>query len=206
MLDAMKRCHCKTSDRLHASSAYGPAPRGRRRATLVFSFVAFSLVELVIVVVIIGIIASIAIPRISSSAAGSNEAALKADLMTLRNTIDRYAAEHNGVFPGAATDGIGGAANSAPALVNQLTKFSNAQGQVSLTQDPGYRFGPYLRRLPPLPVGDNRDSSDVAIDTSNSPPVVTTGAEGWVYNPLKGEIIANSDHANRDNTRAYDEY
>lgn len=202
----MKRCHRETPNGLRVPYAYGPAPRGRRRAALPFPRFAFSLVELVIVVVIIGIIAAIAIPRISSGAAASDEAALKADLTTLRNSIDRYAAEHNGTFPGAANDGIGGAATSAPAFVNQLTKFSNAQGQVSLSQDPAYRFGPYLRRVPPLPVGDNRDNSEVAIDTSNSPPVVTTGSEGWVYNPVQGEIIANSDRANRANTRAYDEY
>jgi len=40
----------------------------------------------------------------------------------------------------------------------------------------------------------------------NSPPVVTAGTEGWVYNPGFGEIIANSDDANNANTRAYDEY
>ncbi len=202
----MKRCHYKTSHGLRVPYAYGPAPHGRRRAAQLIPLFAFTLVELVIVVVIIGILASIAVPRISSGAAASNESALKADLTTLRNSIDRYAAEHNGAFPGAAGDGIGGTANSAPAFVNQLTKFSNAQGQVSLTQGPAYPFGPYLRRVPPLPVGDNRDNSDVAIDAANSPPVVTTGSEGWVYNPVKGEIIANSDRANRDNTRAYDEY
>lgn len=167
---------------------------------------AFSLVELVIVVVIIGVIAAIAVPRISGGAAASDESALKADLTALRNVIDRYAAEHNGTFPGAAADGLGGTVNSSVSFVNQLIGFSNAQGQVSLTQNPAYRFGPYLRRVPPLPVGDNRNSVGVAIDTSSSPPVVTGDSEGWVYNPLTGEIIANSDNANRDNTRAYDEY
>lgn len=203
----MKRCHCNTSNRLRLPSDYGAAPRGRRSAGLsASSVVGFSLVELVIVVVLIGIIAAIAVPRISGGAAASYESALKADLNTLRNVIDRYAAEHNGTFPGAAADGIGGTVNSAAAFVNQLTGFSNVQGQVSLTQGPAYRFGYYLLRIPPVPVGDNRNSMAVAIDASNSPPVVTTGPEGWVYNPLTGEIIANSDNANRDNTRAYDEY
>ena len=186
-----------TSNRYHIAK-----PRGFHRRT----FHAFSLVELVIVVVIIGVIAAIAIPRISGGAAASNESALKADLTTLRNVIDRYAAEHGGTFPGAAVDGIGGTVNSATSFVNQLSGFSNVQGQVSLTPDPAYRFGPYLRRVSPLPVGGNRDSVGVAIDASNSPPVVTTGSQGWVYNPLTGEIIANSDDANRDQTRAYDEY
>lgn len=203
----MKRCQHNTSGFLCAQSADGSTPRGRRCAALSSSsVVGFSLVELVIVVVIIGIIAAIAVPRISGGVASSDESALKADLTALRNVIDRYAAEHNGTFPGATADGMGGSANSALAFVNQLSGYSNVQGQVSLTQDPAYRFGPYLRRVPPLPVGDNRDSVDVAIDTANSPPVVTAGSEGWVYNPVTGEIIANSDQANRDNTRAYDEY
>lgn len=108
--------------------------------------------------------------------------------------------------PGAVSDGIGGAANSPESFGNQLTRHSNAQGQVSLTQDPTYFLGPYLRRIPPLPVGDNRNSIEMAIDVINSPPVVTAGTEGWVYNPLTGAIIANSDDANLANTRAYDEY
>ena len=199
----MKRRQPNTSHLLYAQSA----PRGRRCAGLsASSVVGFSLVELVIVVVIIGVIAAIAVPRISGGAAASDESALKADLTALRNVIDRYAAEHGGSFPGAAADGMGGTANSALAFVNQLSGYSNVQGQVSLTKNPAYPFGPYLRRVPPLPVGDNRNSIDVAIDASNSPPVVTAGSEGWVYNPLTGEIIANSDQANRDNTRAYDEY
>ncbi len=185
------------------SNRYGIAePRGCNGRMLH----GFSLVELVIVVVIIGVIAAIAVPRISGGAAASDESALKANLTILRNAIDRYAAEHDGTFPGAAPDGIGGTVNSALAFVNQLTGYSNAQGKVSMTQDSSSRLGPYLRRVPPLPVGDNRDSAEVAVDTSNSPPVVTTGSEGWVYNPTTGEIIANSDKANRDNTRAYDEY
>ncbi len=202
----MKRFQCNTSQFLCVPFADGPAPHGRRRAAFPIAICAFSLVELVIVVVIIGMIAAIAVPRISGGAAASNESALKADLTALRNVIDQYAAEHNNTFPGAAVDGVGGTVNSALAFINQLTSFSNARGKVSSTADPGYRFGPSLRRIPPLPVGDNRNSMEVAIDTANSPPVVTTGPEGWVYNPLTGEIIANSDQANRNNTRAYDEY
>jgi len=202
----MKRCQHNFSRFLCAQSADGSTPRARRCALSSSTVVGFSLVELVIVVVIIGIIAAIAVPRISGGAASSDESALKADLTALRNVIDRYAAEHGGTFPGAAADGLGGTVNSALAFVNQLSGYSNVQGQVSLTQDPAYRFGPYLRRVPPVPVGDNRNSVDVAIDATNSPPVVTTGSEGWVYNPVTGEIIANSDKANRANTRAYDEY
>jgi len=157
-------------------------------------------------VVIIGIIAAIAVPRISAGALRSDESALVADLTTLRSAIDRYAAEHQGVFPGARTDGIGGATNSETALLNQLLKYSNSPGGASSSPGSAHPLGPYLRRMPPLPVGANKNMTAIAIDTLNDPPVVVVGLYGWVYNPSVGEIIANSDDANRDNSRAYDEY
>lgn len=167
---------------------------------------AFSLIELVIVVVIIGIIAAIAIPRISSSVSSADESALTSSLSTMRRAIDVYAAEHGGFYPGAKADGAGNGFNSAGAFISQTTRYSDVQGQVSDTRDANHPFGPYLRAIPPLPVGSNKGKNEVAIDTLNARPVVTAGAEGWVYNPLTGEVIANSDAANRDNTRAYDEY
>jgi len=168
--------------------------------------ISFSLVELVIVIVIIGVIAAIAVPRISSSVAGTGETSLTSNLSAMRRAIDAYAAEHGQVFPGAKLDGMGGAANSAAAFERQLTMYSNVDGRVATSPDSQFAFGPYLRRIPELPVGGNKGSKVVAIDTLNSPPVVTAGTEGWVYNPGFGEIIANSDDANNANTRAYDEY
>lgn len=167
---------------------------------------AFSLVELVIVVVIIGIIAAIAVPRISSGAAGAGEAGLRSSLKGLRDAIDRYAAEHEGAFPGSKSDGLGNAANSAEAFVNQLTRYSNAGGRVSLTPGANSPLGPYLRSVPPLPVGTNKGKNTVGIDAVNSPPLVIVGSEGWVYNPLTGEIIANSDDTNFDGSLTFDEY
>ncbi len=167
---------------------------------------AFSLVEVVVVIVIIGVIAAIAIPRISGSVAGADEAALVSNLRTLRAAIDHYAAEHNGVFPGANSDGAGNGANTAGAMVAQLTKFSNASGAVADAADSDHRFGPYLRAIPAAPVGDSKGSDEIEIDLVNPRPVVQVGTAGWVYNPSTGEIIANTDDANRAGTRAYDEY
>ncbi len=59
----------------------------------------FSLVELVVVIVIIGIIAAIAVPRMSNAVAGARESVLKADLRALRTAIDLYAIEHDGSPP-----------------------------------------------------------------------------------------------------------
>lgn len=166
----------------------------------------FSLIELVIVVVIVGVIAAIAVPRITSSYGRTSETSLVSNLSNLRRAIDTYAAEHNDTFPGSNADGVGGAAGSAAAFLSQLTKFSASDGRVSNVRDSTFRFGPYLQRMPEVPVGKNTPSRNVAIDSVNTPPVVTTGPEGWVYNPSTGEIIANSDNANFDGSRAFDEY
>ncbi len=170
------------------------------------SAIAFSLLELVVVVVIIGVIASIAVPRIAAAASNSAEVALKASLSSMRQAIDYYAAEHRGVFPGSVADGTGGGANSALAFVNQMTKYSSADGKVTDSWDTDHLYGQYLRVIAPVPVGPNKGNTTVAIDTANTPPLVTGGTEGWVYNPTTGDIIANTDDANRAGTRAYDEY
>jgi prepilin-type N-terminal cleavage/methylation domain-containing protein len=178
-----------------------PAPRNGDAPTR-----GFSLVELVIVVVIIGVIAAIAVPRVTAGAAGAGEAALRGSLKTMRDAIDRYAAEHIGDLPGAKPDGQGNGAQSPEAFINQLTMFSDAAGAVSNSGGASYPFGPYFRRIPPLPVGGNAGKAGVAIDAINSPPVVLLVPAGWVYNPSTGEVIANSDDPNRDGSRSFDEF
>jgi prepilin-type N-terminal cleavage/methylation domain-containing protein len=187
---------------MQKTPAKRPGSRKRRRP----ASLAFSLVELVIVVVIIGIIAAIAVPRISRGTAGAGESALRASLKGLRDAIDRYAAEHKGELPGAKDDGLGNAAKSEEAFVNQLTKYSNLEGGVSVTPAATHPFGPYLQRIPPLPVGSNNGKNGIGIDATNSPPLVIVGPEGWVYNPDTGEIIANSDDTNFDGSLTFDEF
>lgn len=140
----------------------------------------FSLVELVVVIVIIGIIAAMAIPRLSRGSEGAAGAAISGDLAILRNAIHLYAAEHLGKYPG----------HDSGDAVDHLTLFTNSAGGTSATKTGAFIYGPYLVRIPTMPVGNK--AADFAIDTTNSPPLVTAGTEGWVYNPTTGEIIANS--------------
>ena len=133
---------------------------------------AFSLLELLLVVVIIGVIAAIAIPRLSRGAAGAADAALSGNLGVLREAIDRYSAEHVGAYPTLA------------AFVGQITQYTNEAGAVSATKTTTYIYGPYIRKIPPLPVGARKGQSGVA---------AADGATiGWIYTAATGDIRANT--------------
>ncbi len=134
---------------------------------------AFSLIELVIVVVIIGIIAAIAIPRLSRGAAGAAESALIGDLTVIRASIDLYTTEHVGGLPTLAN------------FVSQMIQFSDINGNTSATKTGLFIYGPYLRQIPPLPVGGQKGRTGI-----KAPPADGTGVSGWVYSA--GTILANT--------------
>ena len=144
----------------------------------------FSLIELVIVVVIIGIIAAIAIPRMSRGAEGAAESALIADLAVMRNAIDLYATEHTGTYPTLA------------AFVAQMTTYTDDAGSAQATKDSTHIYGPYLRKMPSLPIGTHKGDAGLAAP-ANVPP--TTGDEsatagvGWLYDQATGQIWANEE-------------
>ncbi len=138
----------------------------------------FSLLELVVVVVIIGIIAAVAIPRMSRGSAGAADAALSGNLAVLRSAIDMYAAEHSGAFPIAAL---------APTA---LTQYTNSAGAVSATRTTTHLYGPYVRTIPPLPVGAAKGNTGIAATTG-------TGV-GWIYNVTTGDIAANTTSSEKD--------
>ena len=139
----------------------------------------FSLIELVIVVVIIGIIGAIAIPRLSRGAEGANDSALIGDLAVLRNAVDLYATEHGGSYPALAT------------LEAQLTTYTDVSGGVSATKTGNFIYGPYIRKIPALPLGDQ---------VGNATFTATNGTAnmGWVYTAATGEITANTGAAETD--------
>ena len=149
----------------------------------------FSLIELVIVVVIIGIIGAIAIPRMSRGTDGASDSALIANLSVLRNAIDLYAVEHNGDYPAQSK------------ITDLLTKRSDAQGNVDDGGGAadGYIYGPYVRNIPPLPVGAQRGETGFTSSQDD------TTAAGWVYDEATGEITANSSGSD-DAGKAYVNY
>ena len=143
----------------------------------------FSLIELVIVVVIIGIIAAIAVPRMSRGASGASDGALSANLTVLRNAVDLYQTEHQ-AYPASA------AGATSTDFVNQLTKFSDSNGASVASKDASHPFGPYLRKIPPMPVGSKKTKTDTKIAVTETEAPGTT-SEAWIYYPTTGEVKAN---------------
>jgi len=131
----------------------------------------FSLIELVIVVVIIGIIGAIAVPRMSRGSEGAAVSALIGDLAVLNKAVDLYATEHGGAFPRATE------------ITAQLTGQTNDQGNAATGVVGEVPFGPYVRAIPPLPLGAKKGGT--LIDTADGPGV------GWIYLPARGLIRPN---------------
>jgi prepilin-type N-terminal cleavage/methylation domain-containing protein len=136
----------------------------------------FSLVELAVVVVIIGLIASMAIPRLSRGSKGAAEGTLRGDLKTMRNAIELFRAEHQGLLPSKKEQ-----------FVAQMTQYTDIAGNVNDTRTAEFCFGPYLRSAPPLPVGKYAGDSRVA--DGGKPGDKNDG--GWWYDEDTGDIRAN---------------
>jgi len=147
---------------------------------------AFSLIELVIVVAMIGMLASMAIPRLSRGAVAASDAALVGNLNIMRSALLRYAIEHHNRFPGPDAAGA----------VAQLTRYTDSAGAVSPIRSGAFVWGPYVMQIPPCPIGYNPGSSEILIDSVNSPPKAQAASTaGWVYNPNTGEFYPNASDA-----------
>jgi type II secretory pathway pseudopilin PulG len=145
------------------------------------------LLEVVIVVAIIAILAAIGIPRMSRGSRGANDSALSGSLAVLRNAVDLYAAEHGGSYPAVAT------AN------DQLTKYSDIGGTTNASKTTTYVYGPYIRSIPPLPVGARKAKTGIkASDDPNT---------GWIYDATLGTVKANTTDTEKDDAgKQYNQY
>ena len=137
-------------------------------------FAAFSLIELVIVVVIIAIIGAIAIPKMSRGAAGASDSAVLQDLSVLRSALDLYQTENGGAYPLAAN------------MPNALLQFNDGANTAPVSsKDSTHIYGPYLRAIPPQPVGASKGFSTIGTTFG-------TASTGWIYNAATGDIRANT--------------
>ena len=134
----------------------------------------FSLVELVIVVAIIGILASIAVPRMTRAAADAEANALEATLANVRKAIDHYYAEH-GSYPGYHY--VSKAADD-DAFVDQLLMYTDEHGKPNAAPTPTYCYGPYLRSS--FPRNPESRLQTVFVKAAPSDPDPPDDTFGWI--------------------------
>jgi len=167
---------------------------------------AFSLLELMIVVVIVAVLAAIAIPRISRSAEGAAESALKQDLRVVRNAIEMFTVEHGGKLPASVSDGTN-KVGTLECFQAHLWYYSNAGGVISKIKQTGYPFGPHLKKFPKGPVGPAAGRITVKMVKDGKP---LTGEakpdEPWRYDYTTGEFIFNWDALSSDGVTRYDQF
>ncbi len=150
----------------------------------------FTLVELLIVVIILAVLASVAIPQFSSSTDDAKEAVLDATLSEMRNAIELYYHQH-GEYPSANGDGTN-LANSPAAFLNQLTLYTDSNGEFATTKNSTYKYGPYLKKQQ-IPANPIDGSNTVVIPTSGGGDLTDTGTDagGWWFDNVSGKFIAN---------------
>jgi prepilin-type N-terminal cleavage/methylation domain-containing protein len=140
---------------------------------------AFSLVELVIVVVIIGIIAAIAVPRMSSAADNAAQRAVVGSQTALQKAIDLYTVEHEGVLPHV------GAAD-AKTFYFRLLRTSDLDGTINASTG---IYGPYINGIPVNPI-----NGKITIRRGGANAGANT--HGWRYDTASGQI--QPDHSAGD--------
>ena len=132
---------------------------------------AFSIVEILIVVAILGILAAIVFPQLHGQSQKAKETAAKENLRILRNAIETYALEHNGIPPGYI-DNNPDDGTAHPAIYFQMAN-----------------TGEYISEMPDNPFNGSGDV--VTIPDDQPLPAEADGNTGWIYKPETKEIRLN---------------
>ena len=145
---------------------------------------AFTFIELLIVVAVIGILAAVVLPGLQDYSQNAKESAAKRNLQILRNAIERYAAQHNGIAPGYINNETSSTPNGM-IFIKQLAMATNILGQAI-----DGNLGPYIVNIPENPF--NGGKLVIVIDNSQPfPSEPPGGTQGWVYKPATKEIRLN---------------
>lgn len=124
-----------------------------------------------IVVSILGILAAIVYPEFQGHVQQAKEAQAKANLKLLREAIERYAAEHNGVPPGYLNN-------------DPTNEPSGIRFYVQIAQNKTY-----LPKLPKNPF--NNRMNLFAVPNGQPLPTENVGDYGWIYQASSKTIQLN---------------
>lgn len=144
---------------------------------------AFTLVELIIVVSILGILAAIVLPEVQGHTQQARESAAKDNLRLIRNAIEQYKLNHNGVTPGYSN----GSPLVAFLIYPQFIEYSNVTGDTTGSKTGAYIHGPYISEIPENPF-NGKTTFELVTTTFPDP---FTGTTGWYYKASTGEIRLN---------------
>ena len=143
---------------------------------------AFSLVELLIIAMILGIMAMIVVPKFSSSADDTREAALGTDFSNVKRQIELYKHQHGGRCPEIKENGDRDTAK----FIARMTGKTTFEGKL----DAAGQFGPYLLEWPTNPFMEGAAASQIKFD--KNPPGARDGSSGWYYAWATHRLYINS--------------
>jgi general secretion pathway protein G len=134
----------------------------------------FTLVELMIVVAILGILAAIVLPEFQGHVQQAKEAAAKDNLRILREAIERYANDHNGVPPGYPGDD--------PSILP-----SSIGMKIQLVES-----GKYINAIPENPINGLELIYTLSNAESFPSEPVNEETYGWIYQPATKTVKLNA--------------
>ncbi len=146
---------------------------------------AFTLVEIMIVVVLLAILAVIVLPSLTRGTTMAKESALASEVGMLRRFILIYASQHLEVAPGYP-NGNTTAAPGGDVFRDQAMLSSNAMGQTAAIGTPGFKYGPYLSKIPANPF-NGKDTVQM-LGNGQAWPAAADDSDGWICKPETGEI------------------
>ncbi len=142
----------------------------------------FTIVEAVIVLATVGVLAAIAIPRMSAAGERAKIAQADANERALQMAVDYYTAEHSERSPAINPDGS--VTNNGNLFLRRLTMKTDDLG----TLDPSGIFGPYLSMAPKNPL---TNTATVRIDGA----ATGAGLAAWRFDSATNTITPDDSTA-----------
>lgn len=140
----------------------------------------FSFVELILVILILGILAAIGAPKFFDVSVSATENGQRHSIEVIRDAIEYFKADH-GVLPGKA--------KNSDTFKAELSPYLRTEFPTNLFDDNGNK----------AEVVKFRDKGDPLVDHVG-------GDEGWLYDNVSGEFIANTNAVSSDGVTRYSQF